>query len=221
MHDALMALLLLLLMGFHLHSEILHEWFGIVFTLMIFLHLYLNRHRFWSLPPKIPSRMLIIKRIINIVTLVVILTAIVSGGVLSRYVLVDLPFHSPETWVRKTHMTAVHWGMLVLAIHIGLHWKMLARFFCQIMHIPENSRLAGVIMPAIFSIIALNGLYWFIKRDYLSYLLIQVDFSFFDYDESPLFYYSSYLSIVILFSLVTRVLLWLFVFRSHRVLPSA
>lgn len=135
-----MTLLLLILMGFHLHGETVHEWAGIIFTLLILLHLYLNRHRLWSLSPNIPLTMQIVNRIINGVTFVVILTAIVSGMMLSRHILLAMPFHNPANWVRKVHMTSVHWGMLILALHIGLHWKMLATFFCRILSI--SGRLA-------------------------------------------------------------------------------
>lgn len=211
-----MALLLLVLMGFHLYSEMLHEWTGILFTLIIFFHLYLNKHRLWSLPSTLPSGMQFINRTINLATLIITLMAIISGIMISRHVFSDLPFHNPETEVRKMHMTAAHWGMVILSIHIGLHWKMLATFFCRIMHIPDNAPFANIIMPGFFSIIALQGMYFFLKRDYLSYLLMQVDFSFFDYEEPAWIFYASYLSIIILFSLVTRFLLWLFIFRPER-----
>lgn len=211
-----MTLLLLVLMGFHLHGEILHEWAGIIFTLLIILHLYLNRHRLWSLSQNIPLTMRIVNRVINAVTFVVILTAIVSGMMLSRHILLDLSFHNPANWVRKVHMTSVHWGMLILALHIGLHWKMLARFFCRSLNISDNSPVANVIMPGIFSIIALLGLYWLLSQNYLDYLLMKVDFSFFDYDESALLFYLRYLSIIILFSLITRFLLWYLIFRRHK-----
>lgn len=213
-----MTLLLLVLMGFHLQGEIVHEWAGIIFTLLIILHLYLNRHRLWSLSPRIPLTMQIVNRVINAVTFVVILTAIISGMMLSRHILLDLPFHNPAIWVRKVHMTSVHWGMLILALHIGLHWKMLATFFCRILNISDSSRLANVIMPGIFSIIALQGLYWLLHQDYLDYLLMKVDFSFFDYDESALLFYLRYLAIIVLFSLITRLLLWYFIFRKSKVL---
>ncbi|POT58753.1 hypothetical protein C3432_11595 [Citrobacter amalonaticus] len=211
-----MALLLLVLMGFHLHGEIIHEWAGITFALLIMLHLYLNRRRLWSLPSTLPVGMLLINRTVNAVTLMVILTAIVSGMMLSRHIFLNLPFHTPDTWVRKAHMTAVHWGMLILAIHIGLHWKMLATFFRRIMHISDHSRFANLIMPGLFSIVALQGAYGLLNRDYLSYLLMAVDFSFFDYDESTALFYLRYLSIIILFSLATRFLLWWFIFRTRR-----
>ncbi|EPM2820434.1 DUF4405 domain-containing protein [Yersinia enterocolitica] len=209
-----MTLLLLVLMGFHLHGEIVHEWAGIIFTLLIILHLYLNRHRLWSLSPNIPLTMQVVNRVINTVAFVIILTAIVSGMMLSRHILLDLPFHTPASWVRKVHMTSVHWGMLILALHIGLHWKMLATFLCRILNIVDNSHFANVIMPGIFSIIALLGLYWLLDQDYLDYLLMKVDFSFFDYDESALLFYLRYLSIIVLFSLITRFLLWFLIFRK-------
>ncbi|WP_434584726.1 hypothetical protein ACMYSP_24810 [Klebsiella sp. R390] len=213
-----MTLLLLVLMGFHLQGEIVHEWAGIIFTLLIILHLYLNRHRLWSLSPRIPLTMRIVNRVINAVTFVVILTAIISGMMLSRHILLDLPFHNPAIWVRKVHMTSVHWGMLILAWHIGLHWKMLATFFCRVLNISDSSRLANVIMPGFFSIMALQGLYWLLHQDYLDYLLMKVDFSFFDYDESALLFYLRYLAIIVLFSLITRLLLWYFIFRKSKVL---
>jgi hypothetical protein len=156
MQDTLMTLLLLVLMGFHLQGEIIHEWAGIIFTLLIILHLYLNRRRLWLLSMKIPLSMRIVNRAINVVTFVVILTAIVSGMMLSRHILLDLPFHNPASWVRKIHMTSVHWGMLILALHIGLHWKMLATFFCRILNISDDSRFANVIMPGIFRLLR----YW-------------------------------------------------------------
>ncbi|MDT7487322.1 DUF4405 domain-containing protein [Citrobacter koseri] len=209
-----MTLLLLVLMGFHLHGEIVHEWAGIIFTLLIMLHLYLNRHRLWSLSPNIPLTMQIVNRIINGVTFVVILTAIVSGMMLSRHILLALPFHNPANWVRKVHMTSVHWGMLILALHIGLHWKMLATFFCRILSISGNSHLANLIMPGVFSLIVLLGLYGLLSQDYLDYLLMKIDFSFFDYDESALLFYFRYLSIIVLFALTTRFLVWLFIFRK-------
>ncbi|EAV6404936.1 DUF4405 domain-containing protein [Salmonella enterica] len=211
-----MTVLLLVLMGFHLHGEIVHEWAGIIFTLLIILHLYLNRHRLWSLSPNIPLTMRVVNRAINVVTFAVILTAIVSGMMLSRHILLALPFHNPASWVRKVHMTSVHWGMLILALHIGLHWKILATFFCRIMNIANNTLLANIIMPGIFSLIALLGLYELLNQDYLDYLLIKVDFSFFDYDESALIFYLRYLAIIVLFSLMTRFLLWFFIFRKDK-----
>lgn len=211
-----MTVLLLVLMGFHLHGETVHEWAGIIFTLLIILHLYLNRHRLWSLSQNIPLTMRVVNRAINAVTFAVILTAVVSGMMLSRHILLALPFHNPASWVRKVHMTSVYWGMLILALHIGLHWKMLATFFCRIMNIANNSLLANIIMPGIFSLIALLGLYALLNQNYLDYVLIKVDFSFFDYDESALLFYLRYLAIIVLFSLMTRFLLWFLIFRKDK-----
>lgn len=216
MQDTLMTLLLLVLMGFHLYGENVHEWAGIIFMLLIILHLYLNRHRLWSLPPNIPVTMQVVNRVINVVTFFVTLTAIVSGIMLSRHIFLDLPFHNPASWVRKVHMSSVYWGMLILALHIGMHWKMLATFFCRILNISGNSYFANIIMPGVFSIIALLGLYWILNQDFLDYLLMKVDYSLFDYDESALKFYFRYLAIIVLFALITRFLLWYFIFRKYK-----
>jgi hypothetical protein len=80
--------------------------------------------------------MRIINRVINAVTFAVILTAIVSGMMLSRHILLDLPFHNPASWVRKVHMTSVHWGMLILA----LHWVALENAGNLFLPDPEHRR---------------------------------------------------------------------------------
>lgn len=133
---------------------------------------------------------------------------------LSRHVFPDLPVHSTTDFVRKIHMTSVHWIQVVIAIHLGLHWKMLANFFCKIWSIPAGSLLVTKIMPIIFMMISIYGLYSFIYRDMLPYLLVQVDFAFLNFDESKSLFYFDYLSVVILFSYLTRFLLWLFYFRT-------
>ncbi|MCH5051090.1 DUF4405 domain-containing protein [Pectobacterium aquaticum] len=215
--DGGMALLLLILMGFHLHGEMIHEWSSMLFTLMIILHLYLNKHRLWTLPSTLPAAMRVINRAVNLVTLMVILAVIVSGVMISRHIFPDFPFHNPNTWVRKLHMTAVYWGMIIIAVHIGLHWKMLAKFFCLVLKTPEHSCFSNIITPCIFSVISLLGLYWFLSTNHLAYLRMAVDFSFFDYDESAFIFYFRHIAMMILFALATRFLLWFFVFRSHKI----
>ncbi|MBK0678720.1 DUF4405 domain-containing protein [Klebsiella oxytoca] len=212
--DTALTIILLSLMGFHLWGENIHEWLGVSFLSIILLHNVLNVHWFKKIFHCDYTTFKIVQTIVNFILFILIFLAIISGLMLSRHVVPDMPFHSTTDFVRKTHMTSVHWGQIFIAVHLGLHWKMLATFFSKVWKIPLESAIAKYILPAIFIIIAVYGSYAFITREMLPYLLIQVDFAFFYYEESKWIFYMDYLAVLILFSYLTRYLSWVFIFRN-------
>ncbi|MCL6333524.1 DUF4405 domain-containing protein [Pectobacterium carotovorum subsp. carotovorum] len=211
--DTLMLIILLSLMGFHLWDENIHEWLGVIFFFIILLHNGLNTHWFKKLTQGEYSAFRILQVATNMLLMITLLAAIVSGILLSRHVFPDLPIHSTSDFVRKIHMTSVHWVQVIIALHLGLHWKMLANFFCKIWNILPTSLFATKIMPLIFIMTSLYGLHVFIHRDMLPYLLIQVDFAFFDFEESKSLFYWDFFAVIIFFSYLTRYLSWLLFFR--------
>lgn len=209
-----MLVMLLSLMGFHLWGEQIHEWLGIAFLGVILLHNGLNMHWFQNVFQGDYPVSRIIQLTMNLVLMLLFLCAIVSGLMLSRHALPDLSIHSATDLIRKIHMTCVHWVQVVIAIHLGLHWKMLANFFCKIWHISPGSFLATRLMPAVFICVAAYGCHAFVARNMYSYLLVQVDFAFLDFTESRVMFYLDYLSVTLLFAYVTRFLLWFLLFRN-------
>jgi len=69
--------------------------------------------------------------------------------------------------------------------------------------------LATRLIPVIFTMISIYGCYAFIQRELPSYLFMQVDFSFFDFSESKLFFYADFLAMTIFMAYLTRYLVWL------------
>jgi len=121
-----MLIMLLSLMGFHLWGEPIHEWLGIAFLCIILLHNGLNTHWFRKMFLGEYPVFRIIQLAMNLVLILLLLCAIVSGLMLSRHALPNVPIHSATDLVRKIHMTSVHWGQVLIAIHLGMHWKNLA-----------------------------------------------------------------------------------------------
>lgn len=212
--DVVMTVILLSLMGYHLWGEFIHELLGIAFFIIILLHNGLNLHWFKKLFHEGYSAFRILQVSINILLILVLLSAIFSGVMLSQHLLPDLAIHNASDFIRKIHMTSVHWGQIIISLHLGMHWKMLANFFCKIWNISPVSLLATRVLPVIFSTISIYGLYALIHRNSLSYLFIQVDFSFFDFEESKALFYADFLAITIFMAYLTRYLLWLFLFRA-------
>jgi hypothetical protein len=96
---------------------------------------------------------------------------------LSRHILLDLPFHNPASWVRKVHDV----GPLGNA-HSGAAYRVaLENAGNLFLSDPEHRRrltLCKCHYAGDFSLIALLGLYWLLNLNYLDYLLMKVDFSF-------------------------------------------
>ncbi|MFZ1871769.1 MAG: DUF4405 domain-containing protein [Chania sp.] len=202
--DVVMVIILLSLMGFHLWGENIHEWLGMAFLMIILLHNGLNIHWLRKLAQGEFSAFRFMLVTVNLLLVLLFSMAIISGVMLSKYLLPDLAIHSSSDLVRKIHMTSVHWGQIIVAVHLGMHWKMLANFFCKVWNISPISFFTTRLMPAVFFSIAAYGLYAFICRNLLPYLLIQVDFAFFDFEESKDFFYFNFFAITIFFAYLTR-----------------
>lgn len=199
-----MMIILLSLMGFHLWGESIHEWLGMAFLMFLLLHNGLNINWFRKLVQGRYSAFSFMQVSVNLLLVLLLLSAIISGLMLSKHLLPDLPIHSSSDLVRKVHMTSVHWGQIIIAVHLGMHWKMLANFFAKVWNIAPLSFLSTRLMPAIFFSITVYGLHAFICRNLLPYLLLQVDFAFFNFEESTVFFYFDFFAITILFASLMR-----------------
>lgn len=199
-----MMIILLSLMGFHLWGESIHEWLGMAFLMFLLLHNGLNINWFRKLVQGRYSAFSFMQVSVNLLLVLLLLSAIISGLMLSKHLLPDLPIHSSSDLVRKVHMTSVHWGQIIIAVHLGMHWKMLANFFAKVWNISPLSFLSTRLMPAIFFSITVYGLHAFICRNLLPYLLLQVDFAFFNFEESTVFFYFDFFAITILFASLMR-----------------
>ncbi len=215
--DVLMLLVLLSLMGYHLWGEYAHEIFGVVFLGFILLHSGLNLHWFHQLFQGEYPVFRILQVVINLILAVVFVTAILSGLMLSQHLLPNLLIHDGSDFVRKIHMASVHWGQVVIAIHLGMHWKMLSNFFFRIWSISPKSKFVTRYMPMFFLLISIYGVHELFQRKLLYYLFFQVDFSFFNFDESRFVFYTDHLSIIIFIAYLIRYLLWLFLFREKHI----
>ena len=215
MQDAVLTALLLSLMGYHLWSMAVHEWLGMAFLIGILLHNGLDFYWFKKLFCGEYSAYRTLQVSVNLLVFIAFTAATLSGLMLSQYALPDLSIHRNADWVRETHIASVHWLQVLIGIHLGMHWKMLAGFFHHIFKLPISSTIATRILPVFWTAISLYGLYAFIQREILPYMLLQVTFAFFDSEEPKLLFYFDFLAIIIFFAYSMRFLVWLILFRHQ------
>lgn len=120
--DILMTLGLLFLMGYQFWGDVAHEWAGAGTFLLFILHHILNGNWYKSLfkGRYTPSR--IFQVIVDVLVFLAMTGLMVSGIMLSNHVFAFLDIHGGMSFARLLHMAASHWGFVLMALHLGLHW---------------------------------------------------------------------------------------------------
>lgn len=214
LQDLLLTVLLILLLGYHHFGEALHEWLGLVFLVLIFSHTGLNTWWFKKLKQGGWNGYRVLQTLMNFALIGLFLTACVSGILLSKHLFSEMPFHLTDDFTRKTHMLSVHWVQIVIAMHVGLHWKALAGMLAKMFRINLNGVFAKWLLPTVWMAITAYGFYTFQQRELFPYLTNSVDFAFFDSSESQAVFFADYFAILIAFAYSLRVVVWAVWFRK-------
>ena len=192
--DVLMTVALLILMGYQFWGEKAHEWVGAGIFILFAAHHILNRGWYKNLFQGKYLPMRIFQVCVDMLTLLSMIALMYSGIVLSRYVFAFLPIESGLALSRRLHILGSYWGYLLMSLHLGLHWNM-------VLGMAKRKKAAGsrsfhMICFILGLAIALYGVWVFVKRDFFTYLFLQSEFVFLDYEESKILYYADYLSLM-------------------------
>ena len=138
----------------------------------------------------------------GVLALLSILGSIVSGILLSRYVFAFLKWNGAASLARTLHMACAYWGFVWMSLHLGTHWGMVTGMAAK----GFQTEIVGGISPggkwtarAVGAVIAGYGAYAFVKREIGSYLLMRIQFVFFDYEEPVFFFILDYMAVMGLF----------------------
>lgn len=192
--DVLMTIALLFLMGYQFWGEKAHEWAGAGIFVLFVAHHMLNWNWYKNLFRGKYTPVRVFQAGVDILTLFSMLALMYSGIVLSRYVFAFLPIKSGLALARRLHILGSHWGFLLMSLHLGLHWNMvLGLFKRKKKDIPHSLRIVCFVFGLA---VALYGTWVFVKREFFTYLFLQSEFVFLDYEESKILYYIDYVSLM-------------------------
>lgn len=186
--DILMTLSLLFLMGFQFWGQVAHEVAGAFMGILFVAHNVLNFSWYRSIFRGRCTPMRIFQLAVNLLTLLSMLALMYSGIMLSGYVFAPLGIEGSLSLARRLHILGSHWGFILMSLHLGLHWNMVIRHM--------NAIRIRKLLPYIGTIIAIYGVYVFISRNFISYMLLQSEFVFLDYEEPVILFYIDYLALM-------------------------
>lgn len=194
--DIIMTLGLLFVSGYQLWGEVAHEWVGAGMFCLFIAHNILNFSWYKSLfrGRYTPAR--IFQMVINLSLLAIMLIQMYSGIVLSRYVFDFLPINNGMSLARLLHILGAYWGFLLMSLHLGNHWNMVIGMLHKILRRNNPSKRYSAVGFVIGLMISGYGVFVFIKRDFLTYLFLQSEFVFLDYNEPILLFYIDYLALM-------------------------
>lgn len=194
--DSLMTLALLLLMGFQFWGDAAHEWIGMGMFILFFVHHILNWNWYKNLFRGRYSAVRICGAIIDVLLVMTMIALVYSSVVMSRYVFGFLEISGGMSLARRIHILASYWGFILMSIHLGLHWSMIIGIIRKCMKITKSSQVHSILLFIASLVPACYGVYVFIKRDFLTYMLLKSEFVFLDYNESKFLFYLDYLALM-------------------------
>jgi hypothetical protein len=216
--DIVMTIMLMTQMAYHVTGDRVHMFIGAMLLSLFIAHNILNRNWYKGLFKGKYRAARIIHTTTNLLLALPMLGILISGILLSPLSNL-LPFRS-GMFGRRLHMVSTSWGFILvsahlLSAHLGLHWGRVIRTVKQL----TVARFThGIIPPLILRIavrigafcIAAYGVYAFIVRQFGEKMFLLIEFAFFDYEESAIFFFRDYIAVMGLCTCVTHYVLKLF-----------
>ncbi len=194
--DVCMTAALYACMAYILVGEEAHEWIGSALALLFVLHNVLNRRWYGALFKGRYTAARAFQAFVNIMCLVLMLAAAVSGAAMSRYIY-DIPFLSGSASLARTaHMLSAYWGYFFISVHLGLHWSMIIG---MIKSSPAAARAPLPLRRALkisgFAVACYGGVA-LVRHNLLSYMFLRSQFVFFDMERPLVFFFADYAAIM-------------------------
>ncbi len=191
-----MAAGMLFMSGYHLWGDVAHEWAGAGIFALFIVHHILNSGFYKNLFKGKFSAYRITLIIVDFLALAAMLALMYSGITLSRHVFDFLKIESGLALARRLHILGSYWGILIMGLHLGLHWSMLLNAADKKLKIKSVSKIRSVICFSAGALIACYGAYVMIKRNFFTYMFLKSEFVFLDYEESKILFYIDYFALL-------------------------
>lgn len=200
--DIIMTFLFIILMGYYVTDNDVHEILGTITFILFIIHHILNIKWYKGIFKGKHSFQRTFHIILNLLLFVAMLGMMISGIMISAnvFAFLDIP---TTMFGRRLHMLSTSWGFVLMAIHVGLH---ITSFMNKLNKKMKNSTFEYVYYFILVLLVGL-GIYSFINLKVWEDMFLVNDFKFFDYEQSPILFYFKYLLVLISIALVIYVII--------------
>lgn len=199
--DIVMTILFIILMGYYVTKNEVHEILGTITFILFIIHHILNIKWYKSVFKGKHNFQRIFHIILNLLLFIAMVGMMVSGIMISAdvFAFLDIP---TTMFGRRLHMLSTSWGFVLMAIHVGLHITALMNKLNAKM---KNSTFEYVYYFVLVLLVGL-GIYSFVNLKVWEDMFLVNDFKFFDYEQSPILFYLKYVLVLIAIALVIYII---------------
>lgn len=198
--DLLMIIVLLFLMTYNMLDDSFHEWVGAAMLVLFLFHHILNFNWSRAIFRGKYTMYRILQTVLVITILLTMLGSLVSGIILSRHVFIFLDIDMGRSFARTLHLVCAYWNLVLLSAHLGLHWNSMMSMVNRIRR--KSFTIHTWVLRILAFMVAGYGVFAFLHRNIGSYMILQTQFVFFNYEEPLLLLLVDYLAIMGLFIFV-------------------
>lgn len=181
--DGLAAVLLLLALAYWWLGNAVHELAGTVMFLLLIAHNVFNRRWYGSLSRTRREPRSIFNAGLTFALLTAMLILLVTSVLISNALAPYLPPWGGFT-VRQIHTLAAYWGLVIVAIHLGLRWPMLMGVARNLLGIKGTNPLRTLVLRAIAVAIAIHGVWSFHQLGLGTKLSMQMTLDWWNFEEA-------------------------------------
>jgi len=190
--DLAMVVLWLLLMAYRVTGNWVHEVLGVSILVLFVVHNLWNRRWYrWILNPGEGWA----GGAIHLVMVVLMLVLFASAALVSHVVFTFIPGNG-SFGARQIHVLCAYWGLVLLSLHLGMHWPKVMGGLRSLFGMTGASRLRTWALRVGAMLIVIRGVQASFEAGMGAKLVMYYSFDFGDPEGSMLHIFLRYLSIM-------------------------
>ena len=172
--DIIMTIVFLMLMSISITGINLHEILGLGILALFIIHNILN----WTFTKNISKRVfknrlrtrVKVMYFLAIALLIDMIVMAVSGLLISKTILTSIAAKNTDLWT-SIHISSAYLGLVLISIHVGMHWNSIMRAFRKMFKINGKSLARQIVLTMMSLTLIANGLITIIRDDLLKKVL--------------------------------------------------
>lgn len=164
--DIIMFISIILLMKINITGLQLHEIIGICLFVIFIIHKIINFKWVKSVGKNILNKNMKSKSkimfFLDLILFIFVTLNVITGIVVSKFILVSITVNNIET-VTILHKFFAWWSLILISIHIGLHWENVVNYFERKFKSLKENKILQILFILLYIIIAIIGI-WSISR---------------------------------------------------------
>jgi hypothetical protein len=182
-------------MAYRVTGDAPHEWIGVAVFVLFVVHNAVNWRWYRGLFRGKYDFRRIMNTAVNLLLLAAMTALMISGMLLSRTVFAFMGF-SGEMQIRQAHTIAAYWGLILIAVHVGMHWEMIIGAMRRMTKNAGTRPFWTIIMRTVTALIVIYGVYASFDREMGAKLFLGYSFDFWDPERPAVLFFTSNLAIM-------------------------